>query len=77
MDSKKTIDDLIEYQEKWISELNDTLERLRNYKNGTLPYNEDQIDNVANAQSQLALAVKNIADTIRSRLDKNHTKADN
>ncbi len=69
--SKNKIDDLITYQEDWIQELNDTLEKLKKYRDGKLPYSEIQIDNIANAQMQLAAAAKNIAEAIRANLEKN------
>ena len=76
MTSNKRLEDLIADQEKWIEELNGTLKKLTKYKDGTLPYNENQIDTVANAQAQLAQATKNIANAIRDSLHKNQPRVD-
>ena len=71
MVDKNKINDLISAQEGWVNELNDTLEKLKKYRDGKLPFNENQINNISNAQSQLAQAVKNRADVIKANLVKN------
>jgi hypothetical protein len=65
MEDKARIDELITYQEQWIRQLQDTKEQLVKYRDGTLPYIPKQIDNIVNAQKELARAVKNIAECIR------------
>lgn len=70
MTDKNKINDLISAQEGWVNELSDTLEKLKKYREGKLPFNEKQINNISNAQLQLAQAVKNIANVIKANLDK-------
>jgi inorganic pyrophosphatase len=63
---KDKINELISCQEVWIRSLNETLEELKKYRDGTRTYNERQINNIANVQIQLAQAAKNIADAIKA-----------
>ena len=63
---KDKINELISCQEVWIRSLNETLEELKKYRDGTLTYNERQINNIANVQIQLAQAAKNIAYAIKA-----------
>lgn len=70
MVDKNKINDLISAQEGWVNDLSDTVEKLKKYRDGKLPFNEKQINSISNAQLQLAQAMINIANVIKANLDK-------
>lgn len=63
-ENKERLNRLIQHQADWIKSLQENQEKLEKYRDGILPFDERRIADIANAQSQLAQAAKNIAQAI-------------